>query len=147
VFDSMPKREFDVKLHEYAMEADPLTQTYLVTFSMPSPEDVMILPGMTATIWEYPLRDKEQEGVVLVPIEAVPVDGNGKYYVWTIKKEADDEYSVTRKDVQVGKIEEDKIQILSGLSKGEKIAASGTHMLQEGQKVREFMPVSKEAKS
>ncbi|MEN6307808.1 MAG: efflux RND transporter periplasmic adaptor subunit [Anaerohalosphaeraceae bacterium] len=146
VFDSLAGQEFEVKVHEYALEADPMTQTYLITFSMTSPDDIAILPGMTATIWEYPIQAEEQEKTILVPMDAAPVDGSGQYYVWMIKKEADDLYSVQRQDVKIGKIETDKIQILEGLSDGDRIAANGVHMLQEGQKVTEFLPGTREAK-
>jgi RND family efflux transporter MFP subunit len=144
VFDSLPSQEFDVKLYEYSTEADPLTQTYLITFSMPIPEGINILPGMTATIWEYPKETDPKTAVFLVSIDAVPVDEAGQYYVWKAKKTDSDEYTVHRQNVQVGAMEGDSIRITSGLSLGDKIAASGVHMLQEGQKVREFIPKSKE---
>ncbi len=146
IFDSLAGQEFEVKLHEYALEADPVTQTYLITFAMTPPEDIAILPGMTATIWEYPRQDQVEKKLFLVPIDAAPVDGTGQYYVWKINKESDNLYSVQRQNVKVGKIEADKIQILEGLSAGDKIAANGAHMLQEGQKVTEFLPETKEAK-
>jgi RND family efflux transporter MFP subunit len=144
VFDSLPNREFDVRLYEYALEADPVTQTYLITFAMPSPEDVAILPGMTATILEYPPQAAQQQ-VFLAPIEAVPVDTGGQYYVWRLQKDNDDLYTVHRVNVSVGKPERDKIQILTGLAQEDKIAMGGVHTLKEGQKVREFVPKSKEA--
>jgi RND family efflux transporter MFP subunit len=146
IYDSLPGREYDVVVHEYSLEADPITQTYLITFRMALPEDVAILPGMTATILEYPLMVQEEAKVLLVPIDAVPIDGSGQYYVWKIKKEKDDLCSVQRQNVTVGKIETDKIQILEGLSVGDRIAANGVHMLQEGQKVTEFLPAVKEVK-
>lgn len=142
VFDSLPGREFDVDLYEYSLEANPMTQTYLVTFSMPVPEGITVLPGMTATIWEYPKETDSQEEVFLVPIDAVPVDGVGQYYVWKAEQKDSGEYTVHRQDVEVGVIEGDSIRIMSGLSQGQKIAASGVHQLQEGQTVREFIPKS-----
>ena len=145
VFDSLPNREFDVKLHEYAMEADSLTQTYLITFVMPSPEDVTILPGMAATICEYRIDTAEQDKLFMIPLDAAAADGNGQYYVWKIQKEAEDTFTVRRQNIEVGKIENDQVQVLSGLAPNEKIAASGVHILQEGQKVREFLPKSKES--
>jgi RND family efflux transporter MFP subunit len=144
VFDSLPGQEFDVQFYEYTAEADSLTQTYLVTFSMPIPQGITILPGMTATIWEYPLETDSEATVFLVSIDAVPVDGTGQYYVWKAKKTDSDEYTVHRQNVKVGAMEGNSIRITSGLSRGDKIAASGVHLLQEEQKVREFIPKSKE---
>jgi multidrug efflux system membrane fusion protein len=146
VYDSLPGREYDVTIHEYSLEADPLTQTYLITFRMALPDDIVILPGMTATILEYPKIVQEETKVLLVPIDAVPIDGSGQYYVWKIKKENDDLCLVQRQNVTVGRIETDKIQILEGLSDGDRIAANGVHMLEEGQIVTEFLQAVKEVK-
>jgi RND family efflux transporter MFP subunit len=145
VFDSLPGREFETTLYEYATEADPLTQTYLVRFSMPAPKDVTILPGMTGTILEYPKETDQQAGVFLIPVDAVPVEGSGQYYVWKAQPKDSDLYTVHQQKVEVGAMEGDNIRILSGLSQGDKIAASGVHMLQEGQEVREFIPKSEES--
>ncbi|MHC5061917.1 MAG: efflux RND transporter periplasmic adaptor subunit [Planctomycetota bacterium] len=145
VFDSLPGQEFDVKVYEYTTEADPLTQTYLVTFLMPSPEGIYVFPGMTATIWEYPKEIDPEDMVLLAPIDAVPVDGIGQYYIWKAEKKSADEYTVHRHNVEVGAMEGDSIRIISGLSRSDKIAASGVHLLREGQKVREFIPKLKEA--
>jgi len=145
VFDSLPGREFEVKLHEYTTEADPLTQTYLITFSMPVPEELNILPGMTATIWEYPIQKGDQTGIFLLPIDAVPVDDSGQYFVWKAEKGDSDVYTVHKQTVKAGAMEGDSIQVLSGLSQGEIIAATGVHMLREGQKVRKYVPKSEES--
>jgi RND family efflux transporter MFP subunit len=145
VFDSLPNQEFDVKLHEYSMEADPLTQTYLITFSMPAPEGINILPGMTATVWEYPIQTDQQTKVFLLPVEVVPVDGSGQYYVWKAVKTDSERFTVHRQEVEVGIMEGGSIQVLSGLSPGDKIAAGGVHMLQEGQEVVPFVPKSEES--
>ena len=145
IFDSMPNREFDVKLYEYALEADPVTQTYQITFSMLLPEDVTILPGMTATILEYPKRSDQPEKTFLVLIDAVPLDQQGQYYVWKIEKQSGDIFTVYKQNVDVGKIEGDKIQIVSGLNANDIIAASGIHMLKEGQKIRQLVPENEEA--
>jgi RND family efflux transporter MFP subunit len=145
VFDSLPDIEFDVEVKEYTTDADPLTQTYTVTFTMPVQDKYNIFPGMTATVLEYPIEEAFPDlDRFLVPIDAVPVDGQGQYYVWKAKKTDSDGYTVHRQNVQVGAMEGDSIRITSGLSRGDRIAASGVHMLQEGQTVREFIAKSKE---
>jgi len=136
-FDYLPNREFEVEVKEFTTEADPVTQTYLVTFSMPSPKDLNVLPGMTVTITEYK-KVKEQvksEGFP-VPVNAVPIDEQGKYYVWKAKADSDGKtYTVHKTIVKVGKMAQGNIIITEGLSKGDKIAAAGVNFLQEGQQV------------
>jgi multidrug efflux system membrane fusion protein len=137
-FDSLPDREFDVQVREYTTEADPLTQTYSVTLTMPVQEQYNIFPGMTATVREYPIEEAfPDSGRFLVPIDATPVDGQGHYYVWKVK-EQDGKLSVHRQEVSVGNAMGDEIEILKGLNKGDRIAAQGVNLLQEGQQVREY---------
>jgi RND family efflux transporter MFP subunit len=137
-FDYLAGREFPAELREIATEADPLTQTYAVTFTMPAPDDVLILPGMTATLLvRRRLRPEEAAGIA-VPIESVPVDGSGRYYVWKLREAGDGIWTVHRADVDVGPIEGESIAVTSGLRAGDRIAAAGVHLLQEAQKVRLF---------
>ena len=136
-FEYLPGREFEVTPKEFAMEADPLTQTYAATVSMPAPEDVSILPGMTATISvHWPQDTGADDSAYAVPIEAVPIDGLGRYYVWIVTQDKSNTWVVHRVDVSVGEMMQDKLLVTAGLTKGDRIAVAGVHSLQEGQRVR-----------
>lgn len=136
-FDYLPAREFEVQLKEFATDADPLTQTYLATFVMPAPEDVLILPGMTTTIHEYRKEGEgAEEGGYAVPIDAVPIDGLGTYFVWMVQPDGEGTFTVHRRNVQVGQMVGDEILVVAGLESGDRIAAVGVHVLREGQRVR-----------
>ncbi len=144
IFDSLPGTEFDVEAKEYTTEADPLTQTYAVTFTMPVQDKYNIFPGMTASVREYPIEGAFPESDrFLVPIDAVPVDGQGQYYVWKVQ-EKDGSLAVHRQDVTIGKAMGDDIEIMEGLIKGDQIAAQGVNLLQEGQQVRKYSLKSQE---
>ena len=138
-FEYLPDREFEVEIKEFEIEADPATQTYAATFVMPAPKDVMILPGMTATIREY---RRETEAATnagyAVPIDAVPVDSQGQYYVWKIEDAEKGMGTAHRANVTVGDLMRDDILVLDGLTRGDRIALAGVHLLQEGQKVHPF---------
>jgi RND family efflux transporter MFP subunit len=135
-FDYLPDRKFDVKIKEYATEADPKTQTYEVTFTMPAPTDVTILPGMTATITEYDVSSTTTAAGIPIPLDMVPVDGVGQYYVWLVKKSSDGTTRVHRQNVKVGEMTSNDILVMEGVKPGEQIAAAGVHLLEEGQQVR-----------
>jgi multidrug efflux system membrane fusion protein len=136
-FDSFPNREYDIEVDKFNPDADPITQTYLATFMMPSPEDATILPGMTATVTEYKkVQDEEISDGFSVPVNAVPIDEQGKYYVWKAKPDADGKtYTVHKTIVNVGTMAQGSIKITEGLSKDDRIAAAGVNFLQEGQQV------------
>ncbi len=140
-FDYLPGREFAVTVKEFSTEADPATQTYAATAAMPAPDDVTILPGMTATITAFRQEpgDTAESGYA-VPVDAVPIDGVGTYYVWLVRTSADGALTVHRRDVQVGEMIQDDILVTGGLTKGDRIATAGVHLLQEGQQVRLLEP-------
>ncbi len=146
-FEYLPGQEFDVESKEFSTEADPATQTYAATFVMPVPEGKLILPGMTATIIEYARESSTTTDSVAyaVPIEAVPVDGLGNYYVWSINEDSEGTGTVHRVDVQVGEMVGDDILVVEGVESGDRIALAGVHLLQEGQQVRPFLATGETA--
>jgi RND family efflux transporter MFP subunit len=136
-FDYLPDRDFEVRLKEFATEADPRTQTYAITFAMPSPEDVNILPGMTATVSIFSKGPKvAADRGIPVPLDLVPVDGQGQYYVWRVDPQPDKTALVRRVNVKVGEMFGSDILVTDGLKPEDRIAAAGVHLLQEGQRVR-----------
>ncbi len=137
-FDSLPGVKFDVSLREFTTKADPKTQTYTITFTMPMQDKYTILPGMTATLTETPIASKlKKTDNLIAPIDTVPIDGQGQYYVWKVQKTGKT-FVVHRQDVTVGKAIGDNIEILNGLEKGDRIASHGVSLLREGQPVREY---------
>lgn len=139
-FEYLPEQAFDAIFKEFSTEADAATQTYEATFVMPAPEDSVILPGMTVTVREYQKSPKTSEAVAYaLPIEAVPIDGQGNYYVWVVKEAAAGAGTVHRIDVTAGEMMQADILILAGLSQGDRIALAGLHLLQEGQQARPFL--------
>lgn len=133
-FDALGDRRFKVSIKEYATEADRTTQTYRIKLSMPAPEDVNILPGMTANL-------VVNEGVgnapheFYVPVNAVATDASGKFYVWILDEKT---MQVHKKEVQVGEMRGQEILVTSGLDVGERIVTAGVPYLDEGMKVRLF---------
>lgn len=135
-FDYLPDRHFEVHIKEYVTQADPATQTYAIRFTMPRPEEPVILPGMTATIQEY-LKDagESKEALFSVPVEVVPVDDAGRYFVWKLAPGQGAVWTVHKVEVKVGEMLGDQIIILEGVESGDRIAAAGVHLLQDGQQV------------
>lgn len=136
-FDYLPSQTFEATVKEFSTEADPLTQTFQATFVMPAPADVNILPGMTATVTHVrSIVATDDDRGFPVPIEAVPVDGVGQYFVWRINPKGDKAATVRRVDVTVGELLDGYVVVERGLSAGDRIAAAGVHVLSEGQQVR-----------
>lgn len=144
-FEGIPDRQFELVLKEFATDADSATQTYEVTLTMPAPDGINILPGMTATVRAYPRQVVDGEAdAYAVPLDAVPVDGVGIYYVWKLVLEEGGVWAVHRADVEIGNLTGDTAVVTKGLQKGDRIAAAGVRFLREGQHVRLLAPVDED---
>ena len=135
-FSAAPGKEYALKVKEFATRADPKTQTYQVVFQMERPKNVLILPGMTATVvGEAPAR-REKGAFFVIPAIAVFADDQGRSNVWVVDKE---KMTVERRKVTTGDLTgEASIQITEGLRSGDMIAVSGVSQLREGMKVKPF---------
>lgn len=134
-FDAAPEQRFLAHLKEWDSQADPATNTYEVVFTLPKPENLNILPGMTATV----IVDLNQvlrqvlDGVV-IPSSAVFADPQGQSYVWRVN----DDMTVTQVAVEVGNMTNSGLLISDGLSAGERVVAAGVQQLQNGQSIRQW---------
>ena len=135
-FDALPDVRYPVTVKEYAVNADPQTRTFQVTLAMSQPEELNVLPGMTALVTaEVVAVGGEGEAIpITIPAFAVFPDEAGNSHVWVVDEEMQ---TVHRRAVQVGSVTgADNIVVLGGLEPGERIAVAGIHQLQEGQKIR-----------
>ena len=134
---ALPGRLFDARIKSFTATADPVTRTYKATFAFENPEDVNILPGMTArVILHMPpnmLAANTTLGGVRIPAVASASDDQGNAYVWRVDP---DTMKVSRAPVVLGQMSGADVLVSSGLSKGDRIATSGVAHLQEGMKVR-----------
>jgi RND family efflux transporter MFP subunit len=144
-FDYYPNRRFELKVKELNMVADPDTQTFKFSFTMESPYDLVILPGMTVNVHEQRgmSLDIAQKKAFPIPLDAVPVDGLGQYFVWLLEADNVGFHKAKRLDVEVGDIIGDEILVVSGLENGQRIALAGASVLKEGQQVRLLSEESK----
>ncbi len=137
VFDALPGKEYAVTVKEFSTEADPGTQTYKTTLTMPQPEEINVLSGMTCTVVHYEKAVGGADGSeFLIPVTAV-CDEEGKQCAWVIDPETN---TVSQREVQVADLTGDSIRVVGGLNRGETIAISGVHFLKKGMEVRLLGP-------
>jgi membrane fusion protein, multidrug efflux system len=137
-FDFIPGRLFDLAFKEFSTEADSMTQAFTAKFTLSSPDDVSILPGMACSVRVLPRADAGPNSppALEVPADAVPIDGVGQYYVWIVVEADDGLHQTVRRNVVAGALVGDNVQILGGLAAGDRIALAGVHVLREGTLVR-----------
>ncbi len=140
-FDNRPGKEFDLTMREVATRADPATQTFQVTFTMPAPKDFLVLPGMTATVTADFSKVAVSDSVFYLPAAAVTADESLGPFVWVVGEK---QMRVHKTPVKVGRLVGWSIEIKGGLEPGSRVVTAGVGYLAEGMKVR-LLPEREEA--
>jgi RND family efflux transporter MFP subunit len=136
LFDVAPERPYPAGIKEFAVRADPQTQTFAVTVTLPQPQEINVLPGMTATVGVTGTLEADEAGAepLTIPASAVFSDEQGASNIWVVDEAA---VTVHRRPVRVGPVTgTEGIVVLEGLEPGERVVTAGVHFLREGQQIR-----------
>jgi multidrug efflux system membrane fusion protein len=123
-------RLIDAWFKELRASADAVTRTYEVALGFEAPSGVSITSGMTAKVM---ITRQGAAGTITVPTSAVVADTESRSIVWVYDEATG---AVSGREVAVGLLTGDKIEIVSGLQEGDTIAILGASNLTEGMKVR-----------
>lgn len=142
IFDAKPDVSYKTTLKEHDITPNPATKSYKVVFSLPTPEDINVLSGMTGKLAvEMKKVLLNQDATLLVPVEAVFVPNEkaatGKQFVYRLKPDS----TVELTEVEVVRVTQKGAEIkvaANSVALGDKVVAAGSHYLQNGQKVREW---------
>lgn len=130
--DAAPEQAIQAQFKEADLVADATSQTYEVTFSFSSPEELLVLPGMNASV-VLSSADFGSPGMMpVVPLAAIQSDGS-EQYVWLFDDQTN---TVSRQSIIVQPGIGNTMQILQGLEEGDQIVGAGGAYLTEGLKVR-----------
>jgi RND family efflux transporter MFP subunit len=134
---TFPNRRFPAWITEVAASADPVTRTFAARGRFDPPDDIVILPGMSATVTVNISTEDVAglESAVQIPANAIVGGNDGGSHVWMVDR---DTMTVRLAPVTPGQMSGSMITILDGLSAGDRIAVSGVQHLAEGMKVREL---------
>ena len=131
ILEAAPGNPIEATFKEANLLADTTSQTYGVTFTFDPPENLVILPGMNATV-ELSSARQSQTHRQSVPLSAIVSDGDAKY-VWVVDK---DLMTVSRREVTVADGIGETVVVTEGLAAGETIATAGASFLADGMQVR-----------
>jgi membrane fusion protein, multidrug efflux system len=133
VFAAAPGRVFPARVTEIATRADPVTQSFRVTLAIDRPEDINLLPGMTATVYARPavyLRS-----VLRVPLSAVGESEAGDAFVWVVDPETS---RIDRQPVTLGEASNGTVVVEEGLQGGQRVVSAGVGRLQAGMAISPY---------
>lgn len=133
-FEGHSDEKFPLTPKEIATKANEQTQTFRATFTMDSPTNFTVLPGMTTTVLLDLSRLVATDGdlVKRVPVRAVQGDSGLQPRVWILDP---DTMTVSAREVAIGRMSGDQVEVTAGLSGGEEVVAVGAPYLAEGMKV------------
>ena len=132
-FQGLPGKTYELSFKEAATQADAKTQTFEVTFTMPRPAGLQILPGMTANVSvDLSALVTTEKLPYLVPVNAVVADNALTPRVWLVDPET---LAIQARQVKIGKMRGRNIEVLEGLAPGDRIVVAGAAYLAEGMKV------------
>ena len=133
ILNSAPNQLIKAEYKEASLLADSASQTYAITFVFRPPENVLVLPGMNATV-ELRIENKLKTRRVSVPLDTVTSNGEDTY-VWVVDQNA---MTVSKRVVTIEESVGEMIVITSGLDINDTIAGAGAAYLSEGMKIREW---------
>ena len=141
-FEGKAGDKFPLKIKEVATKADPQTQTFRVTFTMPQPKDFAVLPGMTANVVLDLSRVISTDSAKWVPSTAVVADSGLDARVWVLDGET---MTVSARPVTIGRMSGRNIEVSAGLDGGEEIVSVGAAYLAEGMQVSRMIQTEQAA--
>lgn len=132
-FASVPGRVYAGKVTEVGVSASRALSTFPVTVVLQRP-DRRILPGMAAEV-RFRFGRQSTQDRFIVPTHAVAQDRQGTY-VYVLEEQGEGKGAVRRREVQVGEVVREGIEILNGLEDGDLIVTAGVSKIQDGETVR-----------
>ena len=133
---AVPGRQFPARITEVSRTADPATRTYEAKAVFTPPDDLHVLPGMTArVIGQVQPEVAGGGGATHVPSNALGSDPDGKAFVWRLDPAT---MTVSKVPVTIGDASGSRIEVSGELAAGDEIVISGVPQLQPGMKVRRW---------
>ncbi len=134
LLDAAPDTRIEATFKSASLLADSTSQTYAVTFTFDPPGNLVVLPGMHATLELSQARrtTDSQSQRVSVPLSAILSDGTARY-VWIVDQ---DSMTVSKREVTISDGIGESAVVTEGLELGETIATGGASYLAEGMQVR-----------
>ncbi|MEM6387589.1 MAG: efflux RND transporter periplasmic adaptor subunit [Pseudomonadota bacterium] len=127
--------DFALGVREFNAETSSIGQTFRITLGMPPPNGQVILPGSSVTVTAIL---KLGEPRVVIPASSVLTANDGSAEVLLFEPAGAEEGTVKRVPIEIEPTPEGEVQVLSGLSEGQEIVASGAALLADGAQVRRF---------
>jgi RND family efflux transporter MFP subunit len=129
------KNKIPASFMDISTTAEQISRTFEVTLKIQSQPNINILPGMTANV---EVADKKiQVNNVFIPLGAVFSDATKKSYIWLV----DEQNKVHKQEVNVGRLEKSRVEIVGLNTRYSKIVISGVRFLNENDQIQVYKKI------
>lgn len=135
ILDSAENQLIPAEFKEADLEADSSTQTFALTFTFQPPEELVVLPGMNATLVLSSFSVDESHNGLYVSIAAINADSTGTF-VWLVDPAT---MKVAKQNISVEPGVGKEVRVIAGLKSGDIITGAGGAYLAEGMEVRPWV--------
>lgn len=129
------EQQFPLGVREFNAETSQVGQTFRITLGMPPPENLVVLPGSSVTV--FATLHGGQSGVT-IPQSAIVAADDGTTHVMVFSPAGAEDGTVAMTPVEISPDADGRMRVLNGLEAGQEIVASGANMLKDGERVRRF---------
>lgn len=131
--DAYPNENFTAKVSQIAQTINPSTGTFEVELQM-LPTAKKLISGFVAKVNIQPSLSNNS---LVLPITSIVEADAEKAFVYVFDSATS---KVFKKPVKIGKIYDETVELISGLSRGEQIVTRGSGFVTDGEKVKLFHP-------
>jgi RND family efflux transporter MFP subunit len=125
---ALPGVSIEGRVEVVGVVADPVSRTYVVKIGVPNQNGVL-RPGMIA---EASIRDEARLSAMTIPGESVVPDHDGVPVIYVYDPQEQRVYS---RQIRVGTVYGEEIEVVSGLTGDELVVVGGQHRVRDGSRV------------
>lgn len=127
-FDAFPGRRFAATVIEIAAAADPQTGTYEMKLSV-DPAGARFVQGLTAKV---AIAQADADAVAVVPVTSL-LEADGRVATVFVVAEGG---TARRVSIETGRLFDERVEVLKGLSPGDRVITEGAAWLDDNDAVR-----------
>ncbi len=131
--ESAPDKTFRGRVKMISPVVDPESGTIKVTIEIPEQETGILRPGMFASVY---IITETHKSALVIPKKAQVLEGEGNQVFVYEKDEETGMGRASRKKIKIGFTDNERLEVLSGLSEGEHVITVGQEGLRPGTGVR-----------
>lgn len=124
--------EFKSKIAQVGNFINPNNRTFEIKVAVPADRE-QVKPNLIATV---KLNDYSSQNAITIPESVIQKNAAGENVAYVFKPDSDSTGVAEKRILETGLIYNEKVEILSGVQKGEILITEGAKNVQEGEKVR-----------